>query len=129
MPRVIHFEIHAEDPERAAKFYRELFDWEITRWEGPSPYWLVTTGPDGQPGINGGILKRTGSPPSPGQPVNAYIGTVDVPDLDGFLVRSGNLGSKVVVARMAVAGIGWLAYCTDTEGNIFGMMQSDPTAA
>ncbi len=58
MPRPVHFEIHADDPERAAAFYRSVFDWEIEKWEGPREYWLVTTGPEGTPGINGGLMKR-----------------------------------------------------------------------
>jgi len=57
MPRIIHFEIHADTPERAVKFYQELFGWEFTKWEGPMPYWLIKTGPDGQPGINGGCCR------------------------------------------------------------------------
>src|SRR5262245_2829618 len=58
MPRVIHFEIHAEKPERAVAFYSKLFGWEFTKWGGPMEYYLVKTGPDGQPGINGGMIKR-----------------------------------------------------------------------
>jgi hypothetical protein len=56
MPRVIHFEINADDPERAVKFHKKVFDWKITKWEGPVDYWLVTTGEDKVPGINGAIM-------------------------------------------------------------------------
>jgi len=45
MPRVIHFEIPASDPERASAFYKKTFDWKIEKWPGPTEYWLVTTGP------------------------------------------------------------------------------------
>ena len=65
---VVHFEIPADDPERAAKFYRELFGWDINRWEGAasgvSEYWMVKTVPTdaaGQPtapGVNGGLMRR-----------------------------------------------------------------------
>ena len=58
MARVIHFEIHAYDPERAAGFYRELFGWRVEKWNGPMEYWMVFTGPVGTPGINGGLIKR-----------------------------------------------------------------------
>src|SRR2546423_11695103 len=61
MARVIHFEIQAENPDRAISFYENLFGWEFTKWDGPQPYWLVKTGPEGQPGINGG-----GEPPRGG---------------------------------------------------------------
>ena len=53
MPRVVHFEIHADDPQRAANFYQNVFGWQINKWEGPEDYWLVTTGADNEPGING----------------------------------------------------------------------------
>ena len=60
MSRVVHFEIHAGDPERAINFYEKLFGWTFQKWEGPMPYWLVITGPDDQRGINGGLIKRQG---------------------------------------------------------------------
>jgi len=60
MPRVIHFEIHAGNPERAIKFYGEVLGWQFNKWDGPMPYWLVTTGPGGLPGINGGLIQRRG---------------------------------------------------------------------
>ena len=59
MPRVTHFEVHADDPERAAKFYRDAFGWKIDKWEGPVDYWLVTTGTEDEPGIDGGLVVRT----------------------------------------------------------------------
>jgi predicted enzyme related to lactoylglutathione lyase len=128
VPRVIHFEIHADDPERAAGFYRELLGWEIAKWDGPMEYWTIVTGPAPEPGINGGLMRRRGPGPGPMQAVNAYVCTVDVPDLDASLATVARLGCPVVVPRMAIPGLGWLAYAQDTEGNIFGMMQNDPAA-
>ena len=127
MPRVIHFEIHADDPERAAKFYTDLFGWTITKWGGPMEYWMVVTGPDGQPGINGGLMKRQ-HPLSGNDGVMAYVCTVDVDDLDRFMAKAQQLGAKVALPKMPVPGIGWLAYMGDTDGNVFGMMQNDPNA-
>jgi hypothetical protein len=127
MPRVIHFEIHADNPERAIKFYHDVLGWEFKKWEGPMPYWLVVTGPDSQPGINGGLIQRQG--PIDGQSVIAYVCTVDTPALDEYLRKAQAAGAVVVVPKMPIPGVGWLAYCKDTEGNIFGMMQSDPQAA
>ncbi len=126
MPRVIHFEIHAENPERAVKFYTDLFGWEFKRWEGPVPYWLIKTGPDSQPGINGGLLPR--QRPIDGQAVIAYVCTVDVSSLEAQLKKAQASGAAVVMPATAIPGVGWLAYCKDTEGNIFGMMQADPKA-
>jgi predicted enzyme related to lactoylglutathione lyase len=125
MPRVVHFEIHAGDPERAKRFYERVFGWKIVRY-GPQEYWLVTTGPDDQPGINGGLLRRQGV--IDGQAVIAYVCTVDVANLDASLKLAMAEGATMALERSAVPGIGWLAYVKDTEGNILGLLQSDPNA-
>jgi predicted enzyme related to lactoylglutathione lyase len=126
MPRVVHFEIHAGDPDRAVNFYTTLFGWTFQKWEGPMDYWLVTTGPDGQPGINGGLIRRQGE--IDGQAVIAYVCTVDVANVDESTQTATSNGAQVVVPKMPIPGVGWLVYCKDTEGNIFGMMQNDPNA-
>jgi len=126
MPRVVHFEIHVENPERAIQFYREALGWEFKKWEGPVEYWLITTGPNEQPGINGGLMRRPA--PNNGDAILAYICTVDVPAVDVCTRRAVEAGGQVCKAKMAVPGVGWLAYCKDTEGNIFGLMQADPNA-
>lgn len=136
MNRVIHFEIHAGDPERAARFYGDVFGWKIEEYRLPgveiedeNRYWTVITGPEGEPGINGGLMFRRGRPaPAGGQAVNAYICTLDVAEIDDSLARVQKAGGKIALGKMAVPGIGWLAYCTDTEGNTFGMMQEDESA-
>ena len=74
MPRVVHFEIPAEDPQRAAAFYKKAFGWKIEKWPGPMDYWMVTTGPDGTPGINGGLMKKGD--------VSATTNTVDVESVE-----------------------------------------------
>jgi predicted enzyme related to lactoylglutathione lyase len=121
MLRIVHFEINAADPERAVKFYQKVFGWKIKKWEGPMDYWLVATGPDDQPGINGGIMKRE-------DPQATTYNTVDVPSVDEFTKKIKENGGKVMVPKMAVPGVGYMAYCADTEGNVFGIMQEDPTA-
>jgi uncharacterized protein len=126
MPRVVHFEIHAENPERAMQFYRELFGWEFTHWGGPVEYWVIKTGPGESRGIDGGLMRRQG--PIDGQAVIAYICTIDVPALDEYLNKLQTLGGQMALAKMPIPGVGWLAYGKDTEGNIFGMMQADPGA-
>lgn len=127
MARVIHFEVQADQPERAVKFYQELFGWEFTKWEGPQPYWLIKTGPDSRPGINGGLLPRRC--PVDGQAVIAYVCTVDTPSVDESVKKAQASGGTVALPKMAIPGVGWLAYCKDTEGNVFGMMQADPKAS
>ena len=119
MHRVIHFEVVAEDPERAQKFYKNVFGWEISKWGGPAEYWLVTTGKEGA-GINGGIARSKGAP--------LTVNTIDVPNLDEAIEKVKKNGGKQVVEKMAVPGVGYLAYCQDTEGIVFGMMQEDVNA-
>lgn len=127
MPRVVHFEIHADNPERAVSFYQDIFGWQINKWEGPEDYWLVTTGPDNEPGINGAILRRRG--PVNGDAVLAYVCTIDVPSVDDVTAKITAHGGTIALPKMAVPQVGWLAYAKDSEGNIFGVMQSDPSAA
>jgi predicted enzyme related to lactoylglutathione lyase len=126
MPRVVHFEIHAGNPERAISFYQKVFDWGFQKWEGPMPYWLITTGPNDQPGINGGLVQRQGE--VDGQAVIGYVCTVDVQSVDASTATVQANGGTVVLPKMPIPGVGWLVYCKDTEGNIFGMMQAAPDA-
>lgn len=126
MPRPVHFEIHAADPERAVAFYQKLFGWQFTPTEGPMPYWTIKTGQG--PGIDGGLVPRRGGV-TPDAPVVAYVCTIDVPGLEESLARAVALGGSVALPKQAIPGVGWLAYAKDTEGNIFGLMQSDPAAA
>lgn len=120
MARVIHFEINADDPERAAKFYSSVFDWKINKWGGPNEYWLVDTGSN-DPGINGGLMKRM-------DPRASTVNTVGVENVDVFAKKVESAGGKIVVQKYAVPGVGWLAYAIDTEGNSFGIMQMDENA-
>jgi uncharacterized protein len=126
MNRVIHFEIHAEKPERAVAFYTSLFHWEFHKWDGPAEYWLVKTGPDSQPGINGGLVCRRG--PNTGEAVIAYVCTVDTASVDDAVASITQLGGTIALPKMPIPGVGWLAYAKDTEGNIFGVMQADKNA-
>ncbi len=128
MPRVVHFEIHAEDPERARRFYASVFGWEFSHWAGPQDYWLIRTGPAGTAGIAGGMMRRMGPPPADGQAVNAYACTVEVPSVDSYVASVQANGGTIALPKFAVPGVGWVAYAKDTEGNIFGLHQPDPGA-
>jgi predicted enzyme related to lactoylglutathione lyase len=121
MPRVVHFEIEADQPKRAIRFYETVFGWQIRKWEGPIEYWLITTGKEGEPGIDGGLSKRTEGAPS-------TVNTIDVPSVDEYAKKVESSGGTIVRPKMAVPGVGWMAYFTDPDGNMFGMMQEDPTA-
>ena len=128
MPRVSHFEIHADNPDRAIQFYAGLFGWQFQKWDGPMPYWLITTGPDSEPGINGGLMKRMGPGPADMQAVNAYVCTIMIPSLDASVEKALATGGTMALPKMPIPGVGWLAYIKDTEGNILGIMQHDPGA-
>ena len=128
MPRVVHFEIHAENPERAIAFYQSLFGWQFQKWNGPMDYWVITTGSDAEKGINGGMIRRMGPGPLEGQAVNAYVCTVHVPAIDEYIAKIGTAGGVIALPKMAIPGVGWLAYAKDSEGNIVGVMQTDPQA-
>jgi predicted enzyme related to lactoylglutathione lyase len=128
MPRVIHFEIHADDPQRAIRFYHSVFGWEFTAFPNTpvAEYWVVKTGEADQPGIDGGLIRRL--VPVDGVAVTAYVCTIAVADLDVYLMKVNTSGGQLAVPRMPIPGIGWLVYCKDTEGNSFGMLQADAAA-
>ena len=130
MSRAVHFEIQASNPQELIDYYTRLFGWSFNKWDG-GEYWLIHTGPEDKPGINGGLLPRRGPVADAMAGVNAFVITVDVEDIDEALARAGEGGSGgvVCVPKMAVPGIGWLGYAKDPDGNIFGMMEADTEAA
>ena len=120
MPRVVHFEIPVENPERSIKFYSEVFGWSFHRWEGPQEYWLIGTGDDRDPGINGGLMRRNQN--------QMVINTIDVASVDEFSSKITRLGGAVVVPKTSIPGVGYLAYFTDPDGNMFGIMQREDSS-
>jgi predicted enzyme related to lactoylglutathione lyase len=123
MPRVIHFEIYTENPEAVRPFYEKVFDWKFKKFEGgPMEYWVITTGDEKEPGINGGITRpREGQ--SPGT-----INTIVVSSLDKFIAKIEQSGGRICVPRMAIPTIGWLAYAQDPQDNVFGILEPDVKA-
>ena len=121
MSRVVHFEVPVDNPERAQKFYTDVFGWEITKWAGPMDYWLVKSGPDSQMGINGALTKRSPMVPS-------TVNTIGVESADKAIEAVAKAGGKSVMPKTPIPGVGWFAYCVDTEGNLFGIMQPDTNA-
>ena len=120
MARITHFEIPANEPEKLVVFYEKVFDWKFSKWPGPADYWLATTG-EGEPGINGAIMRRR----DPAQPLVNSLAVTSVDDSVAAVLANGG---SMALSKMAVPGVGWLAYCKDPEGTIFGMMQNDPSA-
>ena len=121
MGRVSHFEITADDPDRAAAFYRKAFGWEFKDWGGPFKYLLATTGPKDQIGIDGAIMNRHDTK-------QAVINTISVDTWEEGARAVSDAGGKVLTEKQAVPDQGYFAYCRDTEGNVFGIFEASPTA-
>jgi uncharacterized protein len=137
MPTIVHFEIPADDIERAKKFYNDLFEWKIEKWSDTEDnsshltsvatgqiieYWMMTTTDDkGNKALSGGMMKRQ----MPEHQVTNYIG---VESVDEYSSKVEKLGGKVVAPKHAVPGMGYFALCIDTENNNFAIWESDENA-
>ena len=117
MNRVVHFEIGADDPARAADFYTNVFDWEVKKWDGNMEYWLVMTGDEKDSGIDGAIMRRSFPKGS------STINTITVENADQSKEKILQAGGKQVTDFEIIPKVGKFAYFEDTEGNMFGIMQ------
>jgi predicted enzyme related to lactoylglutathione lyase len=121
MPKIVHFEIPVDDPQRAAAFYRDALGWEITRF-GEEPYWLVRAGTDEEPGADGALVSREELHQSP-------VVIAGVADIDDALSRVQKCGGQTIQGKLPIPGMGWSAYIRDPEGNTIGFFQPDMNAA
>ena len=120
MPNIVHFEIPADDIERARHFYAELFGWTFQDTSmGESPYWMIQ--PE-EGGVAGGLLPRQ-------NPHHGPTNYIAVESIDDASQKVEELGGKIVLPKQAVPGMGWFAACIDTEGNGFSLWQADEAAA
>ncbi len=130
--RVVHFEIQVDNPERAMKFYTDVFGWGWHDWGSVTgtPYWGILTAPmdSKEPGINGGLLKRPCPAPKPEQGTNAFVCTIQVDNFDEVAKKIVDAGGVVALPKIALAGMAWQGYFIDTEGNTFGLHQLDKNA-
>ena len=118
MATIVHFDISADDLARAKRFYESLFGWKVRTIEGfPDYYEIQTTDISGKPAVGGGLTKRS-RPLQTG--ITNFIG---VPSIDTSLEKLVSLGGKILQTKQAIAGYGWLAVCTDTEGNVIGLFE------
>jgi len=118
MGRVVHFEISADDPERAIKFYQDAFGWKIQKYgEIEMDYWLINTGPKESNGIDGAIMKRY-------LPAGAStINTIEITNIEETIDKVIKAGGKKDTDVEIIPGVGKFCYCLDTEGNYFGILQ------
>ena len=121
----VHFEIPADNVERAQKFYGELFGWQIKQFTGPTPmeYWEIrTSAAEGEMGLlGGGMMQRQ----MPEQRITIYI---EVPSVDDYADRVKRLGGQVIFPKAVVPGMGYFAVCVDQEKNGFGLWETNPNA-
>jgi len=121
MPRLVHFEMNVKDVRKTIAFYEEVFGWKFQKWDGPIEYWLIMTGDESEPGIDGGLgFEEEGIP--------KVINTIDVDNIDDIIKKIESNGGEIVRPKHAVPGVGWLAYFKDSEGVMSGIMQNDANA-
>jgi len=119
MPRPTHFEIPVDNPDRAEKFYADVFGWTFQRYEGaPSYYGLANTG-ESNPGINGALFQRGDD--------GVVTLTMDVASIEDAIHDVEAKGGSVVQAKTPIPGMGFFATCLDSEGNKFGLFTKDPS--
>ena len=121
MPKIVHFEINADEPLRAKSFYENAFDWKIEKWEGPLEYWVIEAGYEGEEGINGGLQKRE-------EPTDQIFNYINVTNADEFKDRIEKFGGSIESPKITVPGVGYIYMFKDTEGNKLGIMQEDENA-
>ncbi|WP_307339057.1 VOC family protein [Metabacillus malikii] len=114
MARVIGFEFSSQEPEKAAAFYENVFNWKIAepKWD----YWAVTTGEQTDPGIDGGISKG---------PHDFPHGTriqIEVDSIDEAILKAKANGAMIVREKMEFNDF-YLAYLVDPVGVSFGLVQ------
>jgi predicted enzyme related to lactoylglutathione lyase len=123
MPRVVHFDLPAEDPEKLKAFYEKVFGWQFQKWTDPSgqmEYWLITTGKD-EPGIDGGMAKKRA-------PDEQVANTISVPNLEEYMKKIQENGGKLIMGKAPIPGIGWLASFEDPQGIKHMILQDDKNA-
>jgi predicted enzyme related to lactoylglutathione lyase len=128
MRKVVHFEIPADDIDRAKEFYGSIFGWQLqTMQMGDGEYTIVMTSPvdeqtqlPTEPGaINGGMFRRNEQTPTP-------VITIDVDEIDQALKEIESGGGSTVTPRTPIPGMGAFAYFKDPEGNVMGLWETSP---
>jgi len=127
--RVVHFEIQVDQPERAMDFYQKVFGWNFQKW-GEQAYWMIMTAPkeSTEHGINGGLLPRPTNTPAKECGTNAFTCTIQVENFDETAMKIAQAGGIVAMPKFAISGMAWQGYFLDTEGNVFGVHQTDENA-
>jgi len=121
MPKIVHFEINADDVSRAKAFYEKVFKWKIQSWPGNPDYGLIEAGEEGEPGINGGLQKREDS-------ADQIFNYISVSSVDETKKQIEENGGSIETPRISVPGVGHFYMFKDPEGNKLGIMEEDENA-
>jgi uncharacterized protein len=128
MPTIVHFEIPTDNVEKSKKFYSNLFGWNIEKVpadklpEGVEYWGISTKDHEGNNAVNGGIMKRH----TPEQ--QGILNYIDVKSVDEYSAKVKQLGGTITVPKMAIPNMGYMAVCSDTENNTFGLWENDSSA-
>ena len=125
MAGVVHFEIHASEPESLGAFYAAVFGWSV-RHIPSMDYWMLDTG--GGAGIAGGMLRRRGDRAADGQGVNAFVCSIAVTSAQEAHTKALAAGATTAIPLQAIPGVGYQVYIKDPDGNLVGLHQADPAA-
>ena len=117
---IVWFEIPADNPERAKKFYGKLFNWKINKFPGMTDYWHIDTG-GGDQTPDGGMMVRK----HPQQPITNYV---LVPSVEKSAAQVEKLGGTICMAKTAVPEMGYFVVCQDTENNMFALWEKNSDA-
>jgi predicted enzyme related to lactoylglutathione lyase len=118
------FAIHADDVQRCRGFYEAVFGWRFEPW-GPPDFYLIHTGDDERPGVQGLLHKRQ-EPRAAGGP-NAFECTIAVDDIDRVSRAITEQGGRILMEKAPIPTVGVLTKFTDPEGNILGAMAYERT--
>lgn len=121
MPTIEHFELPADDIQRAVEFYRDIFGWEMEKWANPEnpnmDYWFIKTKDEkGNNGISGGMMKRQSSE----HQVTNYI---TVRSVDEYTTKITEKGGKIAIPKTEIPNMGYFAVFLDSEGNMLGLYE------
>jgi uncharacterized protein len=119
MSRIVHFEIPSNDLAVSRKFYENVLGWKFFKWEGPSEYWLISTGEPNTPGIDGGLGGAANE-------MKGTVNTAEVENLDESLAKVKENGGEIIMPREEIPGVGWLAYIREPGGGVLGLIQNMP---
>lgn len=119
MAKVVHFEIYSKNIDKARDFFTKVFDWSFDRWGGPKSYWLLKT--DDENAVKATILEKSEEPQS-------IVNTIEVDSVEQTLLKVKENGGKVLVGKTSIESVGYIAYFTDIDGNVFGIVEKNTLA-